>query len=128
MSESELKRMVDMLRGKQRELRLEAPRIDDIAVERVPDEIDAIQFAMEREMAVGGLERRTALSHEVDAALKRIAQGTYGRCEGCGGAISLGRMLVVPWASLCIRCQEEEDSSQGGRWYRERGRVLDDAA
>src|SRR5512143_601600 len=31
MSESELKRMVDMLRGKQRELRLEAPRIDDIA-------------------------------------------------------------------------------------------------
>ena len=94
----------------------------------MPDEIDAIQFAMEREMAVGDLERRTELSHEVEAALKRIGDGTYGRCEACGGKISLGRMLVVPWASLCIRCQEEQDSNQGARWYRERGRVLNDAA
>lgn len=127
MSESELKRMLDVLHGKQQELRLEARRIDEIAVERVPDDIDAIQLAATRELAIGELERRTALNRAIEAALKRIAAGTYGRCDDCGDAISPGRLHVVPWASLCIRCQEEADSRLGGRRY-DGGRVLDDAA
>jgi DnaK suppressor protein len=39
---------------------------------------------------------------EIDAALKRIEAGTYGKCEACGKEIPVERLEVYPWASLCI--------------------------
>ena len=41
---------------------------------------------------------------EVDAALERVAAGTYGVCENCGRPIGAGRLEVRPTARLCIRC------------------------
>jgi RNA polymerase-binding protein DksA len=39
---------------------------------------------------------------EIDAALKRIEDGTYGICAGCGTEIAPARLEAYPWASLCI--------------------------
>jgi RNA polymerase-binding transcription factor DksA len=39
---------------------------------------------------------------EVDAALRRIEDGTYGTCEICGGPIGSDRLRALPWARLCI--------------------------
>jgi RNA polymerase-binding protein DksA len=39
---------------------------------------------------------------EIDAALKRIEDGTYGKCEVCGKEIGEERLEAYPWASLCI--------------------------
>jgi RNA polymerase-binding protein DksA len=39
---------------------------------------------------------------EIDAALKRIEEGTYGTCVRCGKEISPERLEAYPWASLCI--------------------------
>jgi RNA polymerase-binding protein DksA len=44
------------------------------------------------------------LAH-IDAALKRIEEGTYGTCENCGKAISPERLEAMPWATLCIDCK-----------------------
>jgi DnaK suppressor protein len=41
---------------------------------------------------------------EVDEALDRIASGTYGTCEECGGPISLKRLEVRPVAKYCVPC------------------------
>ncbi|MGQ9508398.1 MAG: TraR/DksA family transcriptional regulator [Thermodesulfobacteriota bacterium] len=41
---------------------------------------------------------------EVDEALDRIENGTYGICEECGGPISLKRLEVRPWAKYCVPC------------------------
>ncbi len=41
---------------------------------------------------------------ETDAALERIEQGKFGRCETCGGAIGRQRLLALPAARLCIEC------------------------
>jgi RNA polymerase-binding transcription factor DksA len=41
---------------------------------------------------------------EVDAALARVASGSYGVCEGCGVAIGAARLEALPAARLCIRC------------------------
>jgi len=41
---------------------------------------------------------------EVDAARARLADGTYGTCEGCGGPIGEGRLEARPTARTCIRC------------------------
>ena len=39
---------------------------------------------------------------EIDAALQRIEDGTYGTCTSCGREIAPERLEVYPWASLCI--------------------------
>jgi RNA polymerase-binding protein DksA len=42
---------------------------------------------------------------EIDAALKRIDEGTYGICTNCGKEIPVDRLEALPWATLCIDCQ-----------------------
>ncbi len=41
---------------------------------------------------------------EIDAALGRIADGTYGTCEACGGAIGRDRLRALPEVRRCQRC------------------------
>ena len=45
----------------------------------------------------------------LDAALKRIDEGTYGTCTNCGGEIPAERLEAYPWASLCIDCKRQSE-------------------
>jgi DnaK suppressor protein len=47
---------------------------------------------------------------EIDDALSRIEEGTYGTCERCGKPISKARLQVLPTARLDVDCQEQEDT------------------
>ena len=49
----------------------------------------------------------------IENALERIRQGTYGKCEGCGGAIPVARLQALPYAVLCIHCQQEAEKHGG---------------
>ena len=46
---------------------------------------------------------------EIEAALKRIEEGTYGLCSNCGKPIPEERLEALPWATLCIDCQRERE-------------------
>ncbi len=41
---------------------------------------------------------------ELDAAQERVAAGSYGACAGCGQAIPIERLRLLPAATLCVRC------------------------
>ena len=45
---------------------------------------------------------------EVEHALRRLDDGTYGTCETCGVAIDLARLEALPWARFCQRCAREQ--------------------
>ena len=45
----------------------------------------------------------------IDEALQRIKEKTYGICESCEGEIQLGRLKVLPFTRLCVKCQEETE-------------------
>ncbi len=47
---------------------------------------------------------------QVRDALRRLDDGTYGICLGCGLAIDSARLEVLPYASLCLRCQERAEA------------------
>ena len=49
---------------------------------------------------------------EIDAALARIEDGGYGLCTGCGDAIALERLRVLPFAELCIECKQAQEAGQ----------------
>ncbi|HMA79820.1 MAG TPA: TraR/DksA C4-type zinc finger protein, partial [Candidatus Binatia bacterium] len=45
----------------------------------------------------------------IDEALQRIADKSYGICESCEGEIHLGRLKILPFTRLCVKCQEENE-------------------
>lgn len=47
--------------------------------------------------------------HEVEKALQRVADGTYGRCDRCGEEIDFARLKAVPQAALCMTCQRQAE-------------------
>lgn len=50
---------------------------------------------------------------EIEGALRRIAAGTYGRCEQCGTAVDPARLEARPQAALCITCQRGREGRRG---------------
>jgi len=56
-------------------------------------------------------ERETLM--QVEEALRRLDEGTYEECSSCGEKIPLARLKAIPWASLCIDCQERQEA--GGK-------------
>jgi RNA polymerase-binding transcription factor DksA len=53
--------------------------------------------------------------NQVQQALRRQAEGRYGRCDDCGQAIDPERLAVRPQATLCIACQRRQESGPRGR-------------
>jgi DnaK suppressor protein len=51
---------------------------------------------------------------EIDAAVQRLAEGTYGICEGCGERIARERLRAVPAARFCVDCAREQERSRPG--------------
>ena len=85
---------------------------EEIAIERQPEMLDEIQRTTEREIALDSLNRNWETATQVSAALERIRQGSYGICLECEEEISERRLNAIPWAKLCIRCQEKADREQ----------------
>ena len=52
---------------------------------------------------------------QVERALRRLKQGSYGKCEGCQVKIPMARLSALPYSTLCIKCQREfeRDGSVG---------------
>jgi DnaK suppressor protein len=60
--------------------------------------------AVERIAQVDAAKRLDAKLRDVERALGKLEEGTYGRCDTCGGKIAAERLQAIPWAVRCIRC------------------------
>ncbi len=56
------------------------------------------------------LEARTRMRNQVDEALRRLDEGTYGICEDCGRPISPERLKAMPFARRCVECQRKAET------------------
>jgi len=90
-------------------------RRDGIIIEKSADQMDEIQYATERDLAIRNVDRESNLLRDVKEALRRIHEGSFGTCLECESAISPKRLAAVPWAACCIQCQEaaERDRQNG---------------
>jgi DnaK suppressor protein len=70
---------------------------------------DTATETYDRELDYTLEENSGHLLAEIDAALKRIEDGTYGTCTNCGTRIPEERLEARPWATLCIRCQRDRE-------------------
>ncbi len=70
--------------------------------------------AMEREMAFMFASKSGRLVYHIDEALRRIEDGSYGKCCSCDQQISKDRLTAVPHARLCIECKSSEEDNKTG--------------
>ena len=71
------------------------------------DQADAGSKTFEREHEMSVANNSRDLLVQVEHALGRIADGTYGTCERCGGDIGADRLEAMPAARLCITCASQ---------------------
>ena len=70
------------------------------------DIVDRANNSYNRELMFSLSDGERQLVLQIDAALRRMDEETYGRCANCGRQIALQRLQAVPWARFCIDCQE----------------------
>jgi DnaK suppressor protein len=68
---------------------------------------DAGSDTFEMDFSMEQMENSESLIHDIDKALSKIKEGSYGKCENCNNDISTERLFAIPFAANCIKCQEE---------------------
>ena len=106
MTTNEWDRFREILKSKQTELSAGCRNREAVEIEASADELDRIQHAQERDLAMGALDRYSLRLREVTDALERIDSGSFGICLNCEEEIAAKRLAALPWTSLCIVCQE----------------------
>ena len=109
MTKTEVERFRRILTARVAELERFTRQRDGIVVERSADQLEEIQAASQRALAVCNLDREFTQLREARAALRRIEEGGFGTCQECDEDIHPKRLAAVPWATFCIRCQEAVD-------------------
>jgi DnaK suppressor protein len=74
------------------------------------DYVDLADKSHEEWIFLNRNTQNASLLRQVEEALDRMNEGTYGVCDECGQVISPKRLEAVPWASYCISCQEKRGS------------------
>jgi RNA polymerase-binding protein DksA len=70
---------------------------------------DIATATFDREMASTLEDNSNHVLAEIDAALGRIENGTFGTCERCGQPIDAERLEALPWATLCIEDKRRQE-------------------
>ena len=73
------------------------------------DQADAGSKTFEREHEMSLANNARNMLQQVEHALARLANGTYGACESCGMQIGKGRLQAFPRATLCLACKQAEE-------------------
>ncbi|MDX1691222.1 MAG: TraR/DksA C4-type zinc finger protein [Acidimicrobiia bacterium] len=87
----------------------EAVRLSETSSERSPDpntaEGGSLAFEMEKELSLAANARD--LLGQIEEALQRIEDGTYGDCARCGDPIPVARLDALPYTKLCVSCASQ---------------------
>jgi DnaK suppressor protein len=75
----------------------------DVQFDEESGEGDTLAVERERDLALSAQAR--AAIEQIDAAVEKIHNGTYGRCENCGTTIPKERLKALPYAALCVTCK-----------------------
>lgn len=108
MTQAETFRFKEILESKRLEL-ASSIHVQTAALavgENEHDPIDHVQSMNRREESATQVAWLSRTLAQVDRSLEAISDGSYGLCLDCKEPIGLKRLAVIPWASLCLGCQQ----------------------
>ena len=113
LSESQIQAFRDILTQKRDELLavVQRKKEQEIQVDEpeVGDEADIATRSVEKEMLFELTDSEKQTLDKIEAALRKMEKGAYGRCESCQKIIPRLRLEVMPWARYCVNCQAENE-------------------
>jgi DnaK suppressor protein len=105
--------LLEQLRQHTRQIREEQAAAMEQTDDGVKDSVDMSLHDVNQEIALRLSERESRIVAEIDQALLRIEEGTYGICARCGGEINERRLEAVPTARYDTTCQSIIEAAQG---------------
>jgi len=76
---------------------------------------DVASDSYERDFAFDLVSNEQELLQKIGDALRRIEEGNFGKCLDCGKKISKARLNAVPYAALCVPCQQVQEKKENKR-------------
>jgi DnaK suppressor protein len=118
LSAAEVQKFRDLLTEKQEELsdvvhRKKEEQEFQQEEPEIGDEADIATRSVEKEILFDITDSEKQNLDRIEAALRKIEKGAYGRCESCQKTIPRLRLEVMPWARYCIRCQAQNEVPPG---------------
>ena len=111
-----MKTIKEMLLKKREDLVLEIARRSKAstasAAQDIGDILDSVSEERTRELDLILTDREKRKLAQIDDAIERIEENTYGLCEECGVKIPKARLKVLPFAKYCIECQEKTEREE----------------
>jgi DnaK suppressor protein len=111
-----------LLETRKREILSEAERAVDSMnskpEEPFADPTDRATLESDRNFQLRLRDRERKLLTKIDDAFSRIKDGSYGRCEECGGEIGTERLKARPVTTLCIACKSAQEERESRRLAR----------
>jgi DnaK suppressor protein len=86
---------------------------EEIQIQYAADPLDQVRSNLDREIVIRQLDQNARAIREVQNALARVEDGSYGLCEHCEEPISPKRLDAVPYARLCVACQSQAEARPG---------------
>lgn len=80
---------------------------ENINEKDIGDEIDDVVQTVEKELKFDISATEKGILNEIEIALKKIDNGTYGKCELCKKPIEPKRLKAIPYSRYCIECQKK---------------------
>jgi DnaK suppressor protein len=74
-------------------------------------ELASANFDQEFTLSLVGSEEDAL--EQIEAAIERIENGTYGQCDTCGVKIPKSRLEAIPYAAQCVRCASQQEEGRG---------------
>ncbi|HEY0796573.1 MAG TPA: TraR/DksA family transcriptional regulator [Acidisarcina sp.] len=84
----------------------------EAAAEDTQDAVDLAVLSYQKEMLFSQGSHGHAMLSRVNAALQRVADGTFGECVNCEKVIGPARLEALPWTPYCIDCQEKIEKGE----------------
>jgi DnaK suppressor protein len=117
MEQGEVERLRQKLEFQRHETRQFLLHLDQEArsldAEAAQDSADRCVISLSKEALFERSSQRRTVLGLIEAALKRIADGSFGTCVGCGDEIQDQRLQALPWTQFCLRCQGELEEKIG---------------
>lgn len=88
---------------------------EDVKMEKegdVGDIHDTFVASREKEFKLLMTDRERKKLAQIEEAIKKIEEGTYGECEVCGEKIPFKRLRIMPFTKLCVECQEKSEKNE----------------
>ena len=92
--------------------RIREARVDSSNERQAIDEGETSELDIQDELEFALIQMKAETLNRIDAALRRLEEGTYGRCFECGDEIAATRLRALPFAVRCKDCEESREVAE----------------